>query len=230
MHHLNTHQKIAVYAISFMLLAFCGYVGSWHLSQPAPIKMEAKSLKIKRTFPAEEKTEGEPKEILVHISGEVKEPGLYSLETHDRLQDALEIAGGINEHADISKLNLAQKLKDGSKIHVPLKKQPIKLEKPKPKDKKYLPRIAEKTQKIEKSTPIKTYRHSVKSLKARRVINLNSATEDELIQLPGIGPATAKLIIKYRTRNEQISHMDELLMIKGIGRKKLNQIRPYLAL
>jgi len=59
--------------------------------------------------------------ILVHISGEVKEPGVYELEENDRLENLVELAGGLTEKADVTRVNLARLLEDGLKIHIPSK-------------------------------------------------------------------------------------------------------------
>jgi len=57
--------------------------------------------------------------ILVHISGEVKEPGVYELKTNDRLDDLVKISGGLTKNADKSRINLARLVEDGLKVHIP---------------------------------------------------------------------------------------------------------------
>ena len=61
-------------------------------------------------------------------------------------------------------------------------------------------------------------------------INLNAATNEELIKLPGIGPELARRIMEYRIEKDGFSSIDELRKVKGIGIKKLKRIRPYLDL
>ncbi len=59
-------------------------------------------------------------------------------------------------------------------------------------------------------------------------VNINLATIDELTALPGVGRATARRIIDYRTANGRFNSADELLNVKGIGKKKLEQMRPHV--
>ena len=59
-------------------------------------------------------------------------------------------------------------------------------------------------------------------------VNINTADKELLTQLPGIGPVTADMILKYRSTNGQFSNIDDLTQIKGIGTKTLEKLRPYL--
>ena len=59
-------------------------------------------------------------------------------------------------------------------------------------------------------------------------VNLNSATAEQLMSLPGIGPATAKLIIEHRTKAGKFSRVEEIMNIRGIGEKKFTQIKNLL--
>jgi len=59
-------------------------------------------------------------------------------------------------------------------------------------------------------------------------INLNTASAEQLESLPGVGPATARAILEYRKQNGGFQSVDELIEVRGIGPKKLEQIRPYV--
>jgi competence protein ComEA len=60
-------------------------------------------------------------------------------------------------------------------------------------------------------------------------ININSATSEQLQSLPGIGPATAKAILEYRTKVGKFNKIDEIINVKGIGEKKFQKIKDRLA-
>jgi len=66
------------------------------------------------------------------------------------------------------------------------------------------------------------------ALPASAVVNINTATKDELIALPGIGPAKAQAILDYRKLNGPFKTVDDLKGVKGIGAKRLDKLRPEL--
>jgi competence protein ComEA len=134
--------------------------------------------------------------ILVHIGGAVRNPGLYKLDANLRTLDAIKIAGGLLDNANLDKVNLAKKLKDGQKIQVPFKKK-----------------VAKKT-----------------VIKKRIEINLNTANLDQLCEIPGIGPNTARKIIELRDTLGSFTNFEELTKISGIGKSKLRKLAPFIKL
>ncbi len=61
-----------------------------------------------------------------------------------------------------------------------------------------------------------------------RPININTATAEELMRLPGIGPAMARAIVRCREKNGPFRKIEELMIIRGISRARLNALRPYI--
>lgn len=139
-------------------------------------------------------------EIMVHISGQVNNPGLVVLTSKDRVKDAINMAGGLKEEADLDNINLAKKLKDEDKI--------------------YIPKIGEEGIFIEASGSISTGEEAAEG----GLININTCTKDELVSLPGIGDKTAEKIIDYREDN-LFGVVDDIMNVSGIGNKKFEDIK-----
>jgi competence protein ComEA len=150
-------------------------------------------------------------EVVVHVSGAVKQAGVYRLAPDSRVADAIEQAGGATEHADLDALNLAEPLQDGQKIHVPRKGE-----------------VSAPT--VASVPPSRTPRGTPQAAAAtpQFPINLNTATSEQLEAIPGIGPVLAQRIIEYRQTHGRFQSVDELLEVRGIGAKRLENMRPYV--
>jgi len=137
--------------------------------------------------------------IIVHISGEVKKEGVYKLKKGDRVVDAIALAQGATDNADLSRINLAKTVTDGEKLIIPQKRVQIE---------KASIQTSLEPAKVEGS-----------------LIDLNSADEKTLCSIPGIGPSTAKKIIEYRDSKGSFGKPDDLLEVPGIGKKKFEKIK-----
>ena len=147
-------------------------------------------------------------EIAVHITGEVKKQGIIYLEKGSRVADAIKKAGGETKDADLSQINLAYILQDGQKIYVPNKNEEIS---------QYI---------TEKSGNNDTEENTTSnSNKEDKKVNINTANQSELDQLPGIGPSIAQKIIEYREENGNFKNIQELQNVKGIGNAKYEEIK-----
>ncbi|MGP3779790.1 helix-hairpin-helix domain-containing protein [Halanaerobium saccharolyticum] len=167
------------------------------------------------SFPQNASAEPADKSIVVHLAGAVKNAGVYKLDKNDRLVDLIKAAGGLTENADLTKLNLAEKLFDGQKL--------IVADKSKNNDfKKIGNSNIESTEEI----VIGNYSNS----KHSSLININQASQSQLEELSGIGPSKAAAIIKYRDENSYFSSKEDLLKISGIGEKTLENIRNEIVL
>jgi competence protein ComEA len=141
-----------------------------------------------------------PPDLVVHVAGAVARPGLHRLRPGTRVADAIDAAGGAAPGADIDRLNLAGKLADGQRVAVPRRGEPAPVE------------------------------AAASSAEAPAVVDLNTANEAELDTLPGIGPATARAIVEERTRRGGFRSLRDLLRIRGIGERRLAELRPRLQL
>jgi competence protein ComEA len=140
--------------------------------------------------------------LAVHVIGAVPRPGLYEFAEGSRVQDAIDAAGGLLTTADLGALNLAELLEDGQQLDIPYKDGAGSAEEP------AQPELPDSTE-----APIDG------------LININTATLEELNALPGIGPTTAQNIIDYRNENGPFSTIDELDNVSGIGPATLDQLR-----
>jgi competence protein ComEA len=139
-----------------------------------------------------------PPDLVVHVAGAVLRPGLHRLRPGARVADAVDAAGGAAPGADVDRLNLAGKLADGQRVAVPRRGEPAPAE------------------------------AGASSAEAPAVVDLNTATEAELDTLPGIGPTTARAIVEERTRRGGFRSLRDLLRIRGIGERRLAELRPRL--
>ncbi len=141
-----------------------------------------------------------PVAIIVDVAGWVRRPGVYEFASGDRVIDAVNRAGGPRKGADLTTLNLAAPLTDGTQIVIP---------------------------KPGAMVPGGAGPDAGTASGGTALININSASETELEELPGVGPVTAAAIIDYRTQNGPFTTVDDLIDVSGIGPSTLEQIRPF---
>lgn len=198
--HATPKERLGYAALATVLLLFAGYVGARHLKRPATISIEQAA---------------QPGETLtIDVAGAVRKPGVVRLDSGARVQDALDRAGGPSDEADLSRLNLAAPLVDGSQLVVPSANDA------------HAP-VAGAYRGGGSTGYAKTEESPAPSSEGTGV-SLSLASARELESVPGIGPATAARILEYRASHGGFRAVDELLAVKGIGPKKLEQMRPYL--
>ncbi len=152
--------------------------------------------------------------IIVHVSGAVRRPGIVTLKDARRINDAVVEAGGALDEADLARVNLADFVADGSHVHVPFEGADI-------------PPVMGPIAGSQATPWIGPSSGSAPAV-PELFIDLNEATQDQLEQLPGVGPATAMSIISTRTQRGPFLAVDELLDVRGIGTAKLDAIRPHV--
>jgi competence protein ComEA len=174
-----------------------------------------------------------PAELVVHVTGAVKKPGVYRLPSQARGVDALEKAGGVTAEANPDALNLAARLEDGSRLHIPTRKEAPEVG-PEP-----IASLVERDKNASKTAakPVSSSATEARPPKTEKLsrpgqgtVALNSAGAEELQRLPGIGPAMAERILTYRKEIGGFRTLDELMDVPGIGPKKFERMQPFLRL
>jgi len=164
--------------------------------------------------------------ILVHVAGRVKFPNVYRLAPGSRGIEAIKAAGGALPDACLDAVNLAAKVKDGEQIYVPSRNAPRTAIRLAPSASSSYPKTRAA------SSPFGGSASTSGKLKTpgEGYVNINTADSAELQRLPGVGPATAQKIIDYRAQIGRFTSAEQLMEVKGIGPKKLEKMRPFVAL
>ena len=150
--------------------------------------------------------------IIIHITGAVKTPGIVKLEEGSRIEDAINKAGGLTEDADITKVNLAYILEDGTKIKIPSNSD-----------------IGDfQGENILRTDSGEGIIEDNENSSQSSSLNINKATEQDLQTLPGIGPSLASRIIAYRDENGKFSTIEDIKNVNGIGNSKYENIKDYI--
>ena len=148
--------------------------------------------------------------IAVHVAGAVTRPGVVELPAGSRVIDAVETVGGGLADADLDRLNLAAKLTDGERVYVPKVGQP---------DPGVVPDVAGSSA---------TAGGSSGGATSGGKLNLNTATQAQLEDLPGIGPTYAQAIVAERQRRGGFKSVNELRSVRGIGDKRFAELAPLV--
>ena len=148
-------------------------------------------------------------ELRVYVYGAVRNPGVYQLQPGDRLADALESAGGAADDANLTAVNLAQRVQDEGYY--------------------YIPRVGETPPPVAESPNLSSSPRSseipANSGPGDGLIDLNTATLEALTTLPGIGPAKAQAIVAYREQNGPFVSVEQVTEVPGIGPATYENIR-----
>jgi competence protein ComEA len=148
-------------------------------------------------------------EIVVDVVGAVRMPGVVTLPAEARVVDAIRAAGGVTPGADLVRLNLAAKVADGARVAVPLVGEP--------------PPALDPNAVTGGGDPGSSGFATDAGI--GDLIDVNTASAEELEALPGIGPTLAAAIVDERERNGPFDSVDDLNRVPGIGDGRLGQIR-----
>lgn len=145
----------------------------------------------------------EEEEIVVHLSGSVIRPGVYYLKEGARVVDLLQQGGGGTPQADLHHINLAAPLHDGQRVYIP-KKGAVSLEEG---------------------------QYSTANVGTQeRTININTSSQTQLEELPGVGPSRAKAILDYRSSEGPFASKEELMNVTGIGEKTFETLKDLISI
>ncbi len=170
--------------------------------------------------PAAGQPAGPDRPVVVSVVGLVRNPGLVTLAPGARIADALQAAGGAVNGADTIGLNMARPLDDGEQIVVGLA--------PVPGQPTALGSSASPGSTSVSRTPASEPGRGSGKPKAGGVLDLNTATVEQLDGLPGVGPVTAAAIVAWRQANGKFTSVDQLADVDGIGPARLEKLRPLV--
>lgn len=204
-------QHLIIFVVMLAILFGGGVKYGRYLSEENPPPVEI--------LPAEKQEENGKeaqvsKDVIVHVTGAVCTPGVYTLKEGSRVTDAVSLAKPMPE-ADLEALNLAKKLADQEKVMVP-----------------YLNTGTDGTALsgntneavLNAAAPGKETFSSIEG----SLININTAGEAELESLPGIGPSKANAIIQYREENGFFSCIEDIDKVPGIGPATFNNLKDMI--
>lgn len=146
--------------------------------------------------------------IYVYVCGQVRTPGVYLLDEGSRLFEAVDLAGGILPEGDLTRINLAAELADGQKIYIP---------------------SAEEAETMQDAEEFSEEPEKVADVSGQRV-NINRASKETLMTLPGIGEAKADAILAYRQAEGDFESPEALMNVPGIKEGVFAKIKDRIAI
>ncbi|SIQ25241.1 competence protein ComEA [Peribacillus simplex] len=157
----------------------------------------------------EDETPAEPEIIKVDVKGAVKSPGIFTAHAGDRVIDLISAAGSFTDNADKDKVNFAQIVEDQMVI--------------------YVPEIGEEDEGKLENIQVGSSGDAVSGRTSGGLVNLNTATQEDLETLTGIGPSKANAILEYRETVGKFKEVDDLKNVTGIGEKTFERLRDSIS-
>jgi competence protein ComEA len=200
---LSRRELVALAAVAAVVVAGAGLWYARSLPRPVEIRAARGGERVPPPAPSAGPS-ASPTVLFVHVAGLVRHPGVYQFHDGQRVIDAVQAAGGARKKADLDALNLAALLTDGEQVLVPARG-------------------------AAPQAPPPPGTGGVSSPGAPgALVNVNTATEQELETLPGIGPVLANSIVAYRTEHGPFPSVDALDDVSGIGPATLADLRPLV--
>jgi competence protein ComEA len=151
--------------------------------------------------------------ITVAIAGAVNQPGVYEVSGDARVIDVINAAGGVSDDADLAQVNQARRVYDEDLLDIPRQAPPTPTPAPVPTTGNAHPVAAGADD------------GASDDLNSGGLININTAPVEQLVSLPGIGPAIAERVVDYRTENGPFRAVDELARVNGISSAMVDEFR-----
>jgi competence protein ComEA len=155
---------------------------------------------------------GQAAKIAVHVAGAVNHPGVVELKAGARVIDAVEAVGGALADGDLDRLNLAAKVTDGQRVYVAKVGQAD-------------PGALGSSGTAADGDPASD---GTSGVATGGKVDLNTATQAQLEELPGIGPTYAQSIIAERQRRGGFTSVNDLRSVRGIGDKRFAELAPLV--
>ncbi|MFC8148995.1 helix-hairpin-helix domain-containing protein [Bacillus paralicheniformis] len=193
------HAAGSVALVLIISAAFMLLSGKRETSSGLSIPEEASA----QTFDKKEEVKREKnagrEEVIIDLKGAVKNPGVYQMKEGDRVHDALKKAGGTEKKADEKQINLAAVLRDGMVLYIPFEGEEA------------AGSFSEADSRADGSSG--------------DIVNINTASSEELQTIPGIGPSKAEAVIEYREENGMFQTIEDITNVSGIGEKSFERIK-----
>jgi competence protein ComEA len=204
---------VGIVAVVVLLVGAAMLVRSWPSPEPIAAPARQNDAQTQATTPAligpvdgfgaGTATPTVAASLVVHVVGEVRRPGVVVLPAGSRVADAVEAAGGLRRGAELGATNLARVLTDGERVEIG------------------------GDQVVGPASGLPGGAGPVAGMPLG-LVDLNTATAEQLDSLPGIGPVTAAKILAWRAAHGRFSVVDELAEVPGIGPKTLAELRPHV--
>jgi competence protein ComEA len=198
---LTKREKTGLYVFGAIILILISYM---YFSNKDKGEIEVNS-SLTPTAESTSAPSEETGEIRAYICGAVCKPGVYTLLEGDRVDILLAMAGGATGEADLSAINLAERLQDEQYVWVPSKGE-------------------EGVPSREGATPSAS-KAGASLPQSQGLVNINTASAEELDSLPGIGPAIASRIIAYREEKGKFTSIEQIKEVSGIGESKYADLK-----
>ncbi|MCD8333570.1 MAG: helix-hairpin-helix domain-containing protein [Clostridiales bacterium] len=174
-----------------------------------PDVMLKQDLSVQEEVSADDETAAEPEAestgtVCVYICGAVAAPGVYELQSTDRICQLVEMAGGLTQDADARSVNLAQTVEDGEMIYI------LTVD--------------------EAAEEAGTAETEISASPDDGRVNINTASVSELTALSGIGDAKAAAIVAYREEHGAFQSAEEIMQVSGIAQATYDRIKDEITI